>query len=59
MEDGGGAVDMCGVDVGELDWRLLFECPICEIHTRGVMLCMKCSEFRPGACDDSDSDSDF
>ena len=59
MGDGGGAVDMCGVDVGELDWRLLFECPTCEIRTRGVVLCMKCNECRPGACGDSDSDSDF
>jgi hypothetical protein len=50
---------MCGVGVGELDWRLLFECPICEIQTRGVALYMKCNEFRPGACGDSDSDSDF
>jgi hypothetical protein len=58
MEDGNGKTDMCGIELKELHWCLLYPCTTCNKITREERICMACKECRDDAGSESDSDGD-
>jgi hypothetical protein len=58
LEDGNGIIDMCGIELQELHWRLLYPCTTCNKNTREERICMACKECRDDAGSESDSDGD-